>query len=169
MGYRTSVQASTGLSPYEMLFGLNPIVPPASRDKWGDDVDFLDHPDKALESFARRGELMKEHCLTAGGNLKIAQHRDTLRYAKIRGGGYTPKVRKFEVGQYIYVRRLKEVKGGLAPISKPSILRVKVVEKHGVLICEGKCAGTIKVNVAQCAPCHLPNLDPRLDPQQGLG
>ena len=166
MGYRTSVQASTGLSPYEMLFGLNPIVPPASRDKWGDDVDFLDHPDKALESFARRGELMKEHCLTAGGNLKIAQHRDTLRYAKIRGGGYTPKVRKFEVGQYVYVRRLKEVKGGLTPISKPSILRIKVVEKHGVLICEGKCAGTIKVNVAQCAPCHLPNLDPRLDPQR---
>jgi transposase InsO family protein len=35
MGYRTSIQASTGLSPYEMLFGLNPIVPPASRDKWG--------------------------------------------------------------------------------------------------------------------------------------
>jgi hypothetical protein len=35
-----------------------------------------------------------------------------------------------------------------------------------VLICEGKCAGTIKVNVAKCAPCHLPNLDPRLDPQR---
>ena len=166
MGYRTSVQASTGLSPYEMLFGLNPVVPPASRDKWGDDVDFLDHPDKALESFLRRGELMKEHCLAAGGNLKIAQHRDTLRYAKIRGGGYTPKVRKFEVGQYVYVRRLQEVKGGLTPVSKPSILRIKVVEKYGVLICEGKCAGTIKVNVAQCAPCHLPDLDPRLDPQR---
>jgi hypothetical protein len=40
MGYRTSVHASTGLSHYEMLFGLNPIVPPASRDKWGDEVDF---------------------------------------------------------------------------------------------------------------------------------
>ncbi len=86
MGYRTSIQASTGLSPYEMLFGLNHKVPPASRDKWGDKVDFLDHPDKALESFIRRGELMKLHCLAAGGNLKIAQHRDTLRYAKIRGG-----------------------------------------------------------------------------------
>ncbi len=69
-----------------MLFGLNPVVPPGSRDKWGDEVDFLDHPDKALESFLRRGKLMKEHCLAAGGNLKIAQHRDTLRNAKIRGG-----------------------------------------------------------------------------------
>jgi transposase InsO family protein len=44
MCYRTSIQASTGLSPNEMLFGLNPIVPP-SRDKWGDEVDFLDNPD----------------------------------------------------------------------------------------------------------------------------
>jgi hypothetical protein len=50
MGYRSSIQASTGLSPYEMLFGLNPIVPPASRDKCGDEVNFLDHPDKAVES-----------------------------------------------------------------------------------------------------------------------
>jgi hypothetical protein len=134
-----------------MLFGLNPIVPPASRDKWGDEVDFLDRPDKALESFLRRGELMKEHCLPARGNLKIAQHCDNLRYAKIRGGGYTPKVRKFSVGQYVYVRRLQEVKGGFTPVSKPSILRIKVVEKYGILIREGKCAGSIKVNVAQCA------------------
>jgi hypothetical protein len=109
---------------------------------------------------------MKKHCLAAGGNLKIAQHRDTLRYAKIRGGGYTPKVKKFEVGQYVNVRPLQEVKGGLTPISKPSILRIKSIEKYGALICEGKCAGTIKVNVAQCAPCHLPNFDPRQDPQR---
>ena len=67
---------------------------------------------------------MELHCLAAGGNLKIAQHRDTLRYANIRGGGYTPNVRKFEVGQYVYVRRLQAVKGGLTPISKPSILRI---------------------------------------------
>jgi hypothetical protein len=57
------------------------------------------------------------------------------------------------------------VKGGPTPISKPSILRIKTVEKYSVLICEVKCAGTIEVNVAQCAPCHLPDLDPRLDPQ----
>jgi hypothetical protein len=71
-----------------------------------------------------------------------------LQYVKIRGGGYTPKVRKSEVGQYVHVRRLQEVKGGLTPISKPSILRINTVEKYGVLICGGKCAGTFIVNVA---------------------
>jgi hypothetical protein len=70
MGYRASIQASTGLSPYEMIFGLNPVVPPEGRDKWGDDVDFLDHLDKALESFLQRGDIMKEDCLAAGGKFK---------------------------------------------------------------------------------------------------
>jgi hypothetical protein len=56
------------------------------------------------------------------------------------------------------------VKGGLTPVSKPSILRIKSVGKYGV--CESKCAGTIKVNVAQCAPCHLPTFNPRLDPHR---
>jgi hypothetical protein len=43
---------------------------------------------------------------------------------------------------------------------------LSTIVKHGILICVGKCAGTIKFNVAQCALCHLPNLDPRLDPQR---
>jgi hypothetical protein len=58
MDYKTSIEASTGMSPYQMLLGFNPVVPPASRDKWGDDVHFLDHPDTTLESFLRRGKLM---------------------------------------------------------------------------------------------------------------
>jgi hypothetical protein len=65
----------------------------------------------------------------------------------------------------VYVRRLQEVNGDLTPVSKP-ILRIKTVEKYGVLICEGKCASTIIVNVAQCPTYHLPDLDPRLDPQR---
>ena len=89
------MQASTGLSPYEMLFGLDPVVPPAQRVDRGDEVDFLDDPNKAFESWLRRGLQMKEHCLVAGGNLKIAQRRDKLHYAKMRGGGFTSIVRKF--------------------------------------------------------------------------
>jgi hypothetical protein len=42
--------------------------------------------------------------------------------------GYTPKVRKFNVGRYMFVRRLQEAKGELTPVSKPSILRIRVVE-----------------------------------------
>ncbi len=35
-------------------------------------------------------------------NLSIAQHRDTLRYAHTRGRSYKPKVRQFDVGDFVY-------------------------------------------------------------------
>jgi hypothetical protein len=36
-------------------------------------------------------------------NLSIAQHRDTLRYANTRGNNYKPKVRQFDVGDFVYL------------------------------------------------------------------
>jgi len=36
-------------------------------------------------------------------NLSIAQHQDTLRYAHTRGGNYKPKVRQFDVGDFVYL------------------------------------------------------------------
>jgi hypothetical protein len=95
-----------------MLFGLDPVVPPAQREDWGVEIDFLDDEDKALESWARRGMQMKDHCIVAGGNLKIAQHRDKLHYAKMRGGGLTSIVRTFSPNMYVYVRRLKVAYNG---------------------------------------------------------
>jgi hypothetical protein len=37
-------------------------------------------------------------------NLSIAQHQDTLRYAHTRGGSYKPKVRQFDVGDFVYLQ-----------------------------------------------------------------
>ncbi len=36
-------------------------------------------------------------------NLAIAQHRNTLQYATIYGGGYQPRVYKFELKDYVYL------------------------------------------------------------------
>ncbi len=38
-------------------------------------------------------------------NLAIAQHRDTLRYARIRSGAYKPQLRRFKAGDYVYLQR----------------------------------------------------------------
>jgi hypothetical protein len=35
-------------------------------------------------------------------NLSIAQHRDILWYAHTQGGNYKPKVRQFDVGDFVY-------------------------------------------------------------------
>jgi len=36
-------------------------------------------------------------------NLSVAQHWDTLRYAHTQGGNYKPKVKQFDVGDFIYL------------------------------------------------------------------
>ncbi len=36
-------------------------------------------------------------------NLCIAQHQDNLRYANIRSGSYKPKVRQFDVGDFVHL------------------------------------------------------------------
>jgi hypothetical protein len=39
-------------------------------------------------------------------NLAIAQHKDTLRYATIWGGGYQPSIHRFHVGDYVYLQQI---------------------------------------------------------------
>jgi hypothetical protein len=41
--------------------------------------------------------------LVAMENLSIAQHQDTLQYAHTWGGSYKPKVRQFDVGDFVYL------------------------------------------------------------------
>jgi hypothetical protein len=53
----------------------------------------------------QRAELLKRAMLMALDNLSIAQHRDTLRYATIRGGGFQPHVRRFRLGDYVYLQQ----------------------------------------------------------------
>jgi hypothetical protein len=52
---------------------------------------------------AERDVLFKRVMPMAMENLSIAQHRDTLRYAHTRGGSYKPKVKQFDVGDFVYL------------------------------------------------------------------
>jgi hypothetical protein len=36
-------------------------------------------------------------------NLSIAQHQDTLWYTHTRSGNYKPKVKQFDVGDFVYL------------------------------------------------------------------
>jgi hypothetical protein len=36
-------------------------------------------------------------------NLSITQHCNILRYAHTRGGNYKPKVKQFDVGDFVYL------------------------------------------------------------------
>jgi hypothetical protein len=57
----------------------------------------LDDPEMWLRVCFQLAKLFRRVMLVAFKNLAIAQHKDTLRYVTIRGGGYRPLIRRFHV------------------------------------------------------------------------
>ncbi len=50
-----------------------------------------------FRSVLHHAQVAQRAGIVASENLKIAQHRGTLRYGTIRGGDYLPAVKQFEV------------------------------------------------------------------------
>jgi hypothetical protein len=98
----------------------------------------------------------------AARNLAIAQHRDTLRYEQIRSGSYKPKERRFDVGDYVYL--MQRAEDMLDARTGRVVLRVKEVKASGNLLLEGSDGRLLSEHVTNCAPCHLPHIDPSVDP-----
>jgi hypothetical protein len=163
LGYNCSTHKSTGFSPYLILHGVEPTIPPAIKPRFDAPVSF-DGEELAAASILARADAMRQRMAIAGENLLIAQHRDTLRYAALRGGGYHPKLREFDVGDYVYYRNTSS-RTTLDPPAQPTILRVIEVRPSGILVLEGHCGQTLKSHVKDCAPCHLPIRDEVVDPR----
>ncbi len=64
----------------------------------------LDDPEMWLRVCFQRAELFQRVMPIAFENLAIVQHKDTLRYVAIPGGGYRPSICRFHVGGYICSR-----------------------------------------------------------------
>jgi hypothetical protein len=93
-------------------------------------------------------------------NLSIAQHRNTLWYAHTRGGNYKPKVRQFDVGDFVYLQQ--QLNDTLHTSSSCTILRIKVIMPSSVLELQGANGYTIRNHYKNYAPYHLSNLDPTI-------
>ncbi len=103
MGYMMSKHVSLShFSPYFLLFGRHPI-PPSSITTQMDQVVDLDSPSTWVRVIIERVALFRKVMPMAMENLSITQHRDTLQYAHTRGGSYKPKVRQFDVGDFVYI------------------------------------------------------------------
>jgi len=125
-------------------------------------LDFAD-PASAAEYLAARAELLKRHCAIAMANHQIAQHRDTERYQHVRSGSYLPRLRRFQIGDFVYAKR-RNVVSTLQTDARPGIYRVAAVKDSGVLTLQGKCGGVFSEHSSNCAPCHLAGIDPTIDP-----
>jgi len=142
------------------FLGNIPFHPPSSIATQMDQVVDLDSPTIWVKVIAERAALFKRVMPMAMENLSIAQHRDTLRYAHTRGGSYKHKVRQFDVGDFVYLQR--QPNDTLNASSNRTILKIKAIRPSGVLELQKFDGGTIRDHSKNCAPCHLPNLDPTI-------
>jgi len=68
-----------------------------------DQVVDLDSPATWAKVIVEKVALFKRVMFMAMENLSIAQHRDTLRCARTRGGNSKPKVKQFNVDDFLYL------------------------------------------------------------------
>ena len=161
LAYNCSVQASTKLSPYLMLYAHLPVVPPAIVQRMAEPIDF-DDSEAAQRSLRARAQLIEQCAIVAGNNLRIAQHRDTLRYAMTHSGAYKPRLRKFLIGDFVYLR-VGQKRNTLEVPAQQLVLRIVEMRPSGVAVLQGRCGARMSAHVTSLAPCHLPDLDPTLD------
>ncbi len=90
-------------APYFLLFERHPI-PPSSIATQMDQVMDLDSPATWARVITKRAALFKRVMPMAMEILSIAQHQDTLWYAHTQGGNYKPKVKQFDVGDFLYLQ-----------------------------------------------------------------
>jgi hypothetical protein len=163
MGYNFSVQTSlAGFSLYQLLHGRDPVMPRALKVTVQEPLD-LEDPQRLVALVAERAARFRQWMPMAMGNLEIAQHHDTLRYAHTRSGAWKPKAISYGVGDYVYLQR--EMLDTLDTKAGQQILRVRAVRPNGVLELEGADARTVRVHMERCAPCHRPDIDGRVDPK----
>ena len=160
LGYRCSPQASTSFSPYYLMFGRHPVIPPAVRERMEQPLT-LDDPEATAKEVHMRAEVMKRACATAADNLRIAQHRDTMRYALTHSGTYKPQLARFQVGDFVWVRRTN-LSSTLQAKVQTEVLRIVKMEPHGTVVLQGQCGQTTKNHISNLAPCHL-DVDPEID------
>jgi hypothetical protein len=136
MGYEMSKHASLShFAPYFLLFGRHPI-PPFSIVAQMDQVVDLDSLTIWVIVFRRVIPMAME-------NLCIAQHRNTLRYAHTRGDSYKPKVKQFNVSDFVYFQR--QLNDTLNTSFGHIILKIKVIRPLGVLDLQGVDGHTIQI------------------------
>jgi hypothetical protein len=123
--------------------------------------------EEASTQLRQRGEDILKMVPVIANHLAIAQHRDKLRYAQTRSGSYLPMVRKFSVGDFVYLRRPATV-NTLQITATQLIVRILALKLGGTVVVQGRCGTKRTVNINSIAPCHLPHLDGTVDPELAM-
>ena len=162
LAYNCSPQESTKIAPYTLLYARTPHF--ASKAV----QSIMDRPIPAADSEAMADSLLARAAYltqitpTVANHIQIAHHRDQLWYARTRSGAYLPRVRRFEPGDFVYLR--KEVNNTLQIAAQPLILRITHILPTGSVVVQGRCSSTQTTHPSNLSPCHLPDIDATLRP-----
>ncbi|CAM6017092.1 unnamed protein product, partial [Sphagnum balticum] len=74
-------------------------------------------------------------CMVCDRTLATVQHMDTLRYAIIRGGSYRPSIRRFHVGDNVYLQQTTSMT--LDVMAGRTILRMREVCGRPLVAADG--------------------------------
>jgi transposase InsO family protein len=162
MGYNCSPQASTKQSPYKLLYGTDPVLPPATREVLQRPLDFQDEEECSAYILART-QALRDNVAMAMSNLKIAQQKDKEQYRRRHSGEVKPKLRQFKAGDFVY-RRRQQLQSTLQVKYRPEIYKVVEVRPSGVIVLQGRCGTTFPEHGDNLAFCFLPNVDDTIDP-----
>jgi hypothetical protein len=157
LGYNCSKHKSTGLSPAQVLYARDPVIPPAIVERMEEPLELT--ADQTLHDtklLVDRAEAVQRHAALLDNNLRIQQHQDCLRYAHTRSGAYVPRTHRFAPGDYVYVRYAKSALTTLDTPARPDPVRVTRVGLTGTLTVVDYNGRSKQVHPVNCAPCHLP-------------
>ena len=158
LGYNSAKQNATKLSPMQVLFGRDPTIPPATRERMEEELPCAGTDMESLAALMVRADSIKRMGIIVGDNLKVAQHRDTLRYATRRAGDYTPLLRKFQENDFVYVRAHAASRRNLDSHVHQTVRRVLRVGVAGTLKVQGPDGEVTIIHACNAAPCHTPKI-----------
>eukprot|EP00798_Chlamydomonas_sp_ICE-L_P000329 gene329-biopygen69 len=142
IAYNCSPQETTKCAPFTLLYARAPVMnnPEAQLAMTAPLPDLTDSTQvQALtDTLLERAQWIKRVSPTIANYIAIAHHRDTLRYAKIRGGAYHPRLRKFQVGDFVYIRR-PNVRNSLQMAAQGMILCIIDLKPAEVVVLQGRC------------------------------